>query len=1252
MQRFVLLALTICLLAFSAVAQSNTGNLTGSVADASGVIPGATVVIKDNGTGRERTVTTTGEGVYSVGQLEIGTYTVTISAPGHKTLTVSDVKIDVGATASLTSNLEVGAITENVTVVGGADIVNSSGGELSTTVTSRQVVELPLNGRNPLSLVLLQAGTSSNSNQNTVINGQRSSFTNITRDGLNVQDNFIRANAVDFLPDRPNVDDTGEFTIITQNAGAESGYGASQVQLVTPRGSNDFHGAAFWYNRNSEFAANSYFGNATNSARPFLNRNQFGFKIGGPILKNKLFFFTAYEGFRLRQSTGSARTILTPNARIGLFRYNDASGAQRTVNIFNAAFGTGVSGINPTVASRILALLPSASNNPGGDGLNTAGFFVNRLQNQDREGFTTRGDWDINSNQSFNLIYSYKKEFLLRPDIDLGVGNPAPAAGFGQTPDGFQDAHTHFLAMSWRWSPWAEFTNEVRGGVQESNPAFGRDHQPADFFFSTPLINSTESAFQAQGRNTDYVLFQDNAVWTKGNHSLRFGGGVQFFRINPFGPPAAAQSTIPSWTLGGTGVPAISLATFNTTNGCNPVSSGGDGSNCASQAQVNTANSLLALLGGLVSGGNLTFNAISQTSGYLPGVLPNRNLAYDHWSGYFSDQWRATRRLTLNLGMRYELYTPIREINGLAIEPVIPAGSDVRNVVLNPIGSYNFVGTNFGHEQFFPADKNNFAPVLSFAYTPDFGNSWLQKLFPGGGKTVFRGGYRWSYVNDEFVRGADNALIGNQGVTQQLVVSGLNARLGINTPSILAPAAFAPRSFSFNNDLAANFGTVFAIDPNLETPRTEEFNIGIEREIGFDTAIEVRYVHGQSDNLVRGLDLNQQFYTPAFIAEFNRARNNLLLPGATTANCAAATPGCQPLQIFNAAPFSLGFLNNPTIQANIRNGEPGTFANNMLAGFGIGNAANAAASRAMSALVLPNPNTGVVDLLTNSAKYRYNSLQMEVRRRFSDGLTFQANYTFQKTLTDAPSVGQTRFEPLIDNNDPKAEYFRADYDTAHVFNFNAIYELPFGKGKRWLGDVGTWTNRLVGGWQMTSIIRASTGAPMTITDPRGTFNRSGRSGRQTAISNLTKDQLKGLMGIFKTKCGVYLIDPSVININLDTCGPKAAGTTAGTASNLGQATFPGQVFFNVPAFQKGNIEGGFLDGPFYFNWDASIIKNIAITENTRFQIRGEVFNVFNRANFLPAGQFTTLNINSSTFGRVSTTTFTPRVVQFVARFEF
>ncbi|MBX5479533.1 MAG: hypothetical protein IRZ19_10735, partial [Pyrinomonas methylaliphatogenes] len=335
------------------------------------------------------------------------------------------------------------------------------------------------------------------------------------------------------------------------------------------------------------------------------------------------------------------------------------------------------------------------------------------------------------------------------------------------------------------------------------------------------------------------------------------------------------------------------------------------------------------------------------------------------------------------------------------------------------------------------------------------------------------------------------------------------------------------------------------------------------------------------------------------------------------------------------------------IQSQLRNGTPADLAIIYITNGLTGNVR-----------FLPNPNTGVADLLDNSGRARYNSLQVEVRRRFAKGFFFQANYTFQKTLTDAPGVGQTRFDPLLDNNQPQLEYSRADYDQTHVFNFNTIYELPIGKGRRFLNQGGV-ANLLLGGWQLGTIIRAGTGAPVTITDPRGTLNRVGRSGRQTAVSSLTKDQIKSLIGVRRTPCGIFYIDPSVININqanlqAGLCSQLGSGRGA---EGFGTTPFSGQVFFNAAPGQTGNLERAFINGPFIFTWDASLLKNIPITERVRFQIRVEAFNVLNRANFFvpqfpTGGNSSGFNINSTNFGRITSTVTDPRIIQLVGRIEF
>lgn len=1236
MRRLSLFIFTLCLFASSALAQSSpTGNLVGTVAGPDGVIPGATVTVIDEQTQRERVVVTNSEGAFRVPQLDVGEYTVRVTASGFSTFIATDVKIDVGRDYSLNPTLAIGRIEETVTVTAGSDVLNATNAEIQTTVSKKQIEELPLNGRNPLNLIQLQAGTTANGATSTSINGQRTSYTNITRDGINIQDNFIRSNATTFAPQRPGVDDVGEFTLTTQNAGAEQGYGSSQVQLVTPRGQSDIHGALYIFNRNSKFAANEFFNNASRTPRPFLNRNQFGGKLSGPLplprfgeggrslIRDKAYFFVSYEGFRERTQSPELRTILLPQARQGLFTYRDNSGVTRQINLFSLPIsGTNVpTGVDPLIQSRILARSPSAGNTTeAGDQLNTTGFRFNQTDNTDRDNFTMRLDFDISERHTINGVFGYGDESNDRPDIDVS---------FDVNPQVVQPATRKFLAVGYRWTPTATFTNELRGGLFMSEPTFRRTLPLPAFKLSIPLISSPETNFEDQGRKADTYSIQNNSNFLWGNHSFRFGGQAQFFRVDSF----AGFDTAPVLTLGtNINTPSIPTSVFT-----NPAFFPGG----ISTSQRNNANSLLALLGGIVSSADQTFNITSRDSGFVPGAAERQTFAYENMAFYFSDQWRATPALTLNLGVRYEIYPALRETRGLMLEPVF-GGRDPVAAILDPNGTYNFVGGNSGEEnQFFRTDKNNIAPVVSFAWSPRNDGDFLSGLLGSDGRTVVRGGYRISYVNDEFVRSADNALGGNRGLSADVELVGLNARLS-SPPAIPVPTFQVPRTYAQNNALQGGFGTVFAVDPDLEVPMTQEWNIGIQRELGFQTALELRYVGGKSDNLSRAIDFNQvDIFNNGFAADFIRARNNLVNFGDPRCSAAQAqTRGCQVLTVFPNL-LAGGLLTNSTIQGQLISGTPGQLA--LIYKF-FGFETNAVQ-------FAPNINTGVADLLGNFGKYRYHSFQAELRRRFSRGFYFQANYTFQKTLTDASGVGQTNFEPNLANQFPQLEYARADYDQTHIFNFNTIYELPFGQGKRWLND-GGFSDHVFGGWQLTSIVRIASGAPLTIRDPRGTLNRTGRSSRQTPFTTLSKEEIKNLIGVFRTPCGVFYINPSVININQQALAAGQCGNlgTGRGAEGFGSTPFNGQVFFNVAPGQTGNLERAFINGPLYLNWDASIIKNIRMGENTRLQLRAEAFNVLNRANFF-VGNFGNFDINSSSFGRI-TSTFSPRILQFGARFEF
>jgi hypothetical protein len=511
----------------------------------------------------------------------------------------------------------------------------------------------------------------------------------------------------------------------------------------------------------------------------------------------------------------------------------------------------------------------------------------------------------------------------------------------------------------------------------------------------------------------------------------------------------------------------------------------------------------------------------------------------------------------------------------------------------------------------------------------------------------------------------NNAGAGNAGLaaTQNILVN-LNRTVTSGAPTVpIPPFSAPPRSFLLNNELANSFGTLFLVDPNIQTPKIRQYSFGIQREIFGNMALEVRYVGSSSNNLVRGVDINQMdIFNNGFFADFERARANNNLTG----NPFCTSAGCQPLQIFVDAPGTTGRLGvsatntsvagriaRSTFINNLVNGTPADLAQAYInSALNLNNHPNTTNPNAAPFVnFLPNPAAGAIDVMVNDASYNYNSLQVELRRRFSQGLYLQANYTFSKNLTNAVGTSQALFEPYLTNNNPGLEKSRADFDLTHVFNFNGIYQLPFGKGKMFL-DRGGIADKVFGGWELSGIVQWTSGVPITFVDTRGTLNRTGRSARQTPFSNLTNDQIRDLAGVFEANGNIYFVNPAVIN-----------SATGRASEGFGTTPFSGQVFFNVNPGQTGNVTRALLDGPGYFNVNAAILKNIKFGETTRLQIRAEAFNLLNNVNFgfitgqgyngTGTGTEQRQSITSSTFGQVSASAGNgPRQIQFALRFEF
>jgi len=279
--------------------------------------------------------------------------------------------------------------------------------------------------------------------------------------------------------------------------------------------------------------------------------------------------------------------------------------------------------------------------------------------------------------------------------------------------------------------------------------------------------------------------------------------------------------------------------------------------------------------------------------------------------------------------------------------------------------------------------------------------------------------------------------------------------------------------------------------------------------------------------------------------------------------------------------------------------------------------------------------------MTNDASYNYNSLQVDLRRRFSGGLLLGANYTWSKNLTNGQGTAQALNETYLQLNDKERDYQRADFDIAHTFNFNGIYELPFGKGKPFL-NTNSWVDYIVGGWEFSGIVQIRSGVPITFIDNRGTLNRGTFSGRQTVNSTLSPSEIKDLVGVFEANGKLYWIDPSIICAN----GTGSGGYLHPSNSN---SVCPGQIFFNPGPGTTGTLPRAFIDGPGYWNANAALLKNFRFTETMKLQFRMEAFNLFNNTNF--QNNFQLANIGGTTFGQIIAA-YPSRVMQVALRFEF
>jgi len=911
---------------FLAFGQSGTtAPISGTVFDATGaVLSGATVVVKNNANGAEFKVNTSSNGTYTVPSLGAGTYTVMVEAPGFKKAVVQEVKIDAGVPTTANITMEIGVASETVVVQGGAEVLQTQSANVATTITGRQITELPFTSRDALDLVLVLPGTTTPGRPRTsTVNGLPKGSINITTDGVNTQDNFLKSSDGFFNYVRPRIDSIEEVTLSTATPGAESaGEGAVQIKFVTRQGNNEFHGSVYEYHRNPSLNANTFFNNRDLTPihqdtglrcntpeqafvpgkcvapRDRILLNQYGGAVGGPISIPKLFsgrdrafFFVNYEEYRLPEQVTRNRTILSPLAQSGVFQYGSAS-ARRQVNLLQLAQNAQnnpttpclscTATIDPTV-QKLLADIRNSTTTTGAviaqPDPNFQQFTFTNAGGQDRYFPTVRLDFNLTERHHLENIWNYNK---FGGKADFLNGRDPQFPGFPNI--GSQGSNRFSNVTALRSTFTSRLVNEARFGFTGGTILFFTEATAADF--NGPLANQQGFALNLNAgagatalgltnahnttapsrRNAPVKQFSDTLTWTQASHNVSFG--FNFTQVNYW---AENQTLVPTVTFG---VDAADPADGIFTGANFPDASADD---------ITRARNLYSVLTGRIT--QIAANArLSEENGqytYL-GTLTER--ARQREIGFFAqDSWRARQNLTLTGGVRMEVQFPFTPLNNVYSQTTFAElfGVSGQGNLFQPVNSSRSQAqyTQYtGGTPAYSTEYNNIAPSLGFAWTPSYKGGILGRLFGEGGQTALRGGYSIAFNREGFnvftsVFGANPG--GTVNVNRNLNLGNLGALpLLLRETGRLGNAPF-PNAPSFPN--TGNIDdSVNAFNPNLKLGYVQSWSLGVQREIDRDTVVEVRYVGNRGVKLWQRFNLNEvNLVENGFLNEFKLAQANL-----------------------------------------------------------------------------------------------------------------------------------------------------------------------------------------------------------------------------------------------------------------------------------------------------------------------------------------------------------------------------------------
>jgi Carboxypeptidase regulatory-like domain len=1241
---------------------SNTGTVNITVVDEAGaLIPDAQLQLTDLATNDARKAATQQTGIYSFVNLAFGTYQLTVTKSGFQTQVLKDVLVQTNRHTTVVVTLKVGDTAERMEVVSSATpLVQTESSELANTIDTKQVVNLPLNGRGMFSFAFLVPGYASTgplSGTGTFQNLPGGAIQSADYDGTPALASRFRSSGFGYGTSAvsPRIENIAEMTISTGQLDLSgSGTSAMRISLVTRRGSNAYHGRIFEDFRNHVLNANSWINNARGVPRNTLKLNDFGFSVGGPILKNRLFFFGTYAQSIQPGSSNATASILSPGAQQGLFQYRDTGGNLRTLNVLELAGGAGEpSTVNPLIAaqlSKINGVLGEGSLTPTSDpNISTLTFQVPNRRTTYYPAM--RFDFQATENIRLNVSYSQTKA------IGMGVNVPLFPGGIDPLDYTSSNSNNKIAGFGVDWVIRPTLVNQFHFGYLYQYSIFDPENLGIDlpnivqtnFGYGTSLYGGFYPRLPISSLYSP-MTFNDSLIWQKGSHSLTFGGGWyrehDIYWNGPGGNPnidfgITAQDPLAA---------VFASALTNATN-----------------AQLNNAQNLYAELTGRISDVDIAVGSPLDpaTKQYKPFGAYNLNEIFSAGHFFVQDRWRLKPNLTLNYGLRWDIVGNNQSVDGGYSSVTSLAdfwGPTPMGAIFQPGNLGGVQDPNFtARHGIYRTSWVNPQPALALAWSPET-KGFLDRIFPKG-KTVIRAG--WSLRN--YQEGAQNfwAWGSNAGLfffQQGGLTSNTSGAPGTFRPGTLflgqplPPYLRTPASWSETvNASALSFGqnSFYGINPNIRPPYVQQWNLGIQREIGNGTVIEARYVGNISKHAWMSRDINEvNIFENGFLTEFNHAQANLRINqengrGATFIN--NGLPGQFALPIFQTA-FGTETSNyrSGTYITDLRNGAAGMLAQRMARNVlffcnMVRGSFSPCAERGYTGAGAYPINFWQVNPYTTgySAHYldatghsNYHALQIELRQRLTHGMQFNMNYTLAKSLVLGPvnayqaNVGSQAGNLAglyLTNRDFRLNYGPSGFDIRHVFHASGTYDLPFGAGRRFLHQSKV-ANATLGGWTIGTIVIMQSGRP---TQMGGGFLTVNQNDAGVVFNGITPAQLQSSVGVYRgANPWVETLDPNKVPIlSSGAIDPKLL-TPASTAGAWGYRPF--------------------IYGPRWWNADLSLNKTIPIRESVRFIFQAQFLNVFNHPTFnLGALSPQALNFGQSTGGPTD-----PRRIEFRANIEF